>query len=238
MFPLLAATVIGIHYIPAFVHMVTTFKSCCQVLEVLYSQWKVFSFSEDLLILENLQCAMCLAKTQNPFKTGQKIISGFKVICNNKEQQQSWKLISKSLFSKNPTLSGRDQDKTARASFYSVHKWRKQCTEIMVQNLSVQREEMLLLRTPPTVVPWTSLGGGFGPHTVFIQSKHEEKVNNEEALASPRAAGRLTTDRKKNNEAKVMMHVKVWSRQLLQEVMTGTQNNILQAHVFCITSAQ
>lgn len=44
MFPLLAATVIGIHYIHAFVHMVATFKSCCQFLEVLNSQRKVLSF--------------------------------------------------------------------------------------------------------------------------------------------------------------------------------------------------
>lgn len=65
-----------------------------------------------------------------------------------------------------------------------------------------------------------------------------EKVNSEEALASPYTARRLTTDRKKNNEAKVMMHVKAWTRQLLQEVMTGTQNDVLQARVFRITSAQ
>lgn len=35
----------------------------------------------------------------------------------------------------------------------------------------------------------------------------------------------LTTDRKNNNEAKVMMLMKVWTRQLLLEVMTGSQTS-------------
>ncbi|KAI9529340.1 hypothetical protein NQZ68_011006 [Dissostichus eleginoides] len=41
-----------------------------------------------------------------------------------------------------------------------------------------------------------------------------EKVNSDEALASPRAVCRPTTDRKKNNESEAMIRETVWSRRL------------------------
>lgn len=88
-----------------------------------------------------------------------------------------------------------------------------------------------------------ALNGGSGPHTAFI-SPSMEKVNSEDAHThthtctyTHRAQCSTTGRRKKNKGAEVMMRVIVWTRQLLQEVMTGTWNNAHQACVFCITSA-
>lgn len=77
-----------------------------------------------------------------------------------------------------------------------------------------------------------ALGGGSGPHTAFIQSKHGEGKQWRRFHTHPSPLPHSTTShhrhKKKNNGAKVMMRVKVWTRQLLQEVMTGTRNNARQ----------
>ena len=87
----------------------------------------------------------------------------------------------------------------------------EQVTQIMERNLSVQREAILVLSTLLTVVPATCLTGGSGPHTALVQS---ERGEGKQWCSSclPHAACRLTTDRKKNNEAQVMIRVKVWTR--------------------------
>lgn len=106
----------------------------------------------------------------------------------------------------------------------------------MVRNLGVQHEAdaAVACTTDGASTNWHSAGGL--AHTQLSYSPSMEKVNSEDAFThtpSPsHAARRPTTDRKKNNGAKVMMRVKVWTRQLLQEVMTGTRNKARQARLF------
>lgn len=113
----------------------------------------------------------------------------------------------------------------------------------MVRNLSVQREADAAVACTADSASMNRRSAGGLAHTQLSYSPSMEKVNSEDAFAHtpptpPHAARRPTTDRKQNNGAKAMMRVKVWTRQLLQEVMTGTRNNARQARVFCITSAR
>lgn len=84
-----------------------------------------------------------------------------------------------------------------------------------------------------------SLGRGSCPHTAFIQSKHGEGKQWRRSRAPAPPSTHTHTARRpawqKKNGAKVMMRVKVWTRQLLQEVMTGTRN-MLGKLVFSVSS--
>lgn len=110
----------------------------------------------------------------------------------------------------------------------------------MMRNLSIQCEVDAAVACTADSASTNCHSAGALAHTQLSYSPSMEKVNSEDAPARPPPPSTHThTARRpawqKKNGAKVMMRVKVWTRQLLQEVMTGTRN-MLGKLVFSVSS--